>query len=72
MQWVEEMAAKDKLSLAEEEAKIFSSGTRGNSLKGSFLEIEEVANVVLFVASDLSSAMNGASVRAEGGILNFL
>ena len=63
------MAAKDGLSLAEEEVKVFSQGGRAASLKGSFLEVEKIANVVLFVASDLSSATNGAAVRAEGDIL---
>ncbi len=72
MTWVAEMAAKDGLSLAEVEVKVFSQGGRAASLKGSFLEVEEVANVVLFFASDLSSATNGATVRAEGGILNHL
>lgn len=39
------------------------------SLLQRFIEPEEVANIVAFVSSPVSSCMNGASVRAEGGIL---
>lgn len=70
MEWVAQMAAKDGLSIEQEETKLFTESARASSLKGAFLSVEEVANVVLFVASDLSSASNGAAVRAEGGILN--
>ena len=72
MAWVEEVARKDGISAAEEEKKLFREGGRATSLKGSFLDPQEVANVVLFVASDLSSASNGAAIRAEGGILNHI
>jgi NAD(P)-dependent dehydrogenase (short-subunit alcohol dehydrogenase family) len=71
-EWLNGMATKEGRSAAEQEKAVFSEGARSASLKGSFLEVEEVANTVLFVASDLSSATTGASVRAEGGILNFL
>jgi NAD(P)-dependent dehydrogenase (short-subunit alcohol dehydrogenase family) len=67
--FVEEMAKKDGITTAEEEKKLFSEGIRSQSLKGSFLDPLEVANAVLYIASPLSSATNGASIRAEGGIL---
>jgi NAD(P)-dependent dehydrogenase (short-subunit alcohol dehydrogenase family) len=72
MDWVEQMANKDGITVAQEEKKLFSESARSSSLKGEFLSIEEVANVVLFVASELSSASNGAAIRAEGGILNHI
>ncbi|RKW69566.1 SDR family oxidoreductase [Galactobacter caseinivorans] len=42
---------------------------RPTSLVQRFLEPEEVANLVAFLASPLSSATNGAAVRADGGVL---
>lgn len=39
------------------------------SLLQRFLTVEEVANVATFLASDLSSGINGASQRVEGGII---
>lgn len=71
-EWLAECARKDGLSVAEEEKKLFKEGSRSSSLKGSFLTSEEVGNMVLYIASDLSSATNGASLRAEGGIINYL
>lgn len=66
------MAAKNSCSIDEMKQKIFSEGGRASSLKGDFLSTEEVANTVLFVASPLSSATNGATVRAEGGLLKHI
>lgn len=42
---------------------------RDTSLVGRFLEPREIADVVTFLASPRSSAINGAAVRAEGGVL---
>lgn len=39
------------------------------SLLQRFIEPEEIANLVLYLASPLSSATNGASLRADGGVL---
>ena len=42
------------------------------SLHQRLLTVEEVANVVVFLASSLGAAVNGASQRAEGGIIRHI
>lgn len=39
------------------------------SLLQRFLKIDEVANVAMFLASDLSSGINGCAQRVDGGII---
>ncbi|MGA2287594.1 MAG: oxidoreductase, partial [Bradyrhizobium sp.] len=39
------------------------------SLLQRFASVEEIANMVLYVASQEASATNGAALRAEGGII---
>ena len=39
------------------------------SLLGRFLDVQEVANVVLFLASDAAAGINGAAQKVEGGII---
>ncbi len=62
----------DKLSggksFAEFEREFFAT-IRPTSLLKRFETVEEVAAVVAFVCSPLSAAINGAAVRAEGGVL---
>ncbi len=53
---------------AEIEAEFFAKG-RPSSLLQRMIEAEEVANMVTYLASPLSSATNGAALRAEGGII---
>ncbi len=49
--------------------KEFFEKHRPTSLIKRFETVEEIASVVTFVASPLASAINGAAVRAEGGLL---
>jgi len=49
--------------------KEFFEKVRPNSLIKRFESVEEIANVVTFVASPLSSATTGAAIRAEGGVV---
>jgi NAD(P)-dependent dehydrogenase (short-subunit alcohol dehydrogenase family) len=42
---------------------------RSSSLLQRLIEAPEIANLVTFLASPLSSATNGAALRAEGGLL---
>ncbi|MEO8319602.1 MAG: SDR family oxidoreductase, partial [Bradyrhizobium sp.] len=53
---------------AEIEAEFFAK-SRSSSLLQRMIEAEEVANMVTYLASPLSSATNGAALRAEGGLI---
>jgi NAD(P)-dependent dehydrogenase (short-subunit alcohol dehydrogenase family) len=53
----------------EQAEKEFFEKYRTSSLLQRLIEGREVANLVCYVASPLSSATNGASLRVEGGIL---
>ena len=53
----------------EEFEKEFFRSARPTSILKRFIEPEEIANVVAFVCSPLASAINGASVRADGGVI---
>ena len=66
--FVENMAKEQNLSTAEVERQFFTSA-RPTSLLKRFETPEEIATVVAFVASMQSIAINGAAVRAEGGVV---
>lgn len=53
---------------AEAQAR-FIRENRPSSLVQRFLTPEEIADVVAFVSSSLASGINGAAVRADGGIV---
>ena len=50
----------------------FLDEKRPTSLIDRWAEPEEVANMVAYVASPLSSATNGAALRVDGGVVNFI
>lgn len=54
---------------AEEAEKEFFEKHRPSSLLQRLIEADEVASLVAYLASPLSSATNGATLRAEGGLL---
>jgi NAD(P)-dependent dehydrogenase (short-subunit alcohol dehydrogenase family) len=66
--FVENMAKQQNVSTAEVERQFFTSA-RPTSLLKRFETPEEIAMVVAFVASTQSIAINGAAVRAEGGVV---
>jgi NAD(P)-dependent dehydrogenase (short-subunit alcohol dehydrogenase family) len=66
--FLESMAKQQNISTAEIERQFFQSG-RPTSLLKRFETPEEVAAVVAFVASAQAVAINGAAVRAEGGVV---
>ena len=45
------------------------SENRPTSLIARLIDPQEIANLVTFVASDLASAINGAALRVDGGIV---
>ena len=53
---------------AQLEAEFFAKG-RPTSLLQRMIEPEEVANLVAYVASPLSSSINGAALRVDGGVV---
>src|SRR5437764_14423333 len=66
--FVEELARDQKTTRREVEKKFFQN-MRQTSLLKRMAEPEEVANLVTFVCSPLSSATNGAALRADGGVV---
>ncbi len=56
---------KDEDAIEEE----FFQTARPTSLLQRFIEPEEVAAMIAFVCSPVSSATNGASLRADGGVV---
>jgi NAD(P)-dependent dehydrogenase (short-subunit alcohol dehydrogenase family) len=66
--FVADMARSKSVSEAEIEKEFFRS-IRPSSLLQRFASVDEVAAMVAFVASPLSSATNGAALRADGGVV---
>jgi NAD(P)-dependent dehydrogenase (short-subunit alcohol dehydrogenase family) len=66
--FVKELARQNGQSV-EEAASQFVKQHRPTSLLQRFATAEEIANMVIYVASKESSATNGAALRAEGGII---
>jgi NAD(P)-dependent dehydrogenase (short-subunit alcohol dehydrogenase family) len=64
-----EGAARQQGISKEQVEKQFFSTLRPSSLLKRFETTEEVAAVVAFVASTQSVSINGAAVRAEGGVV---
>ncbi|SEA42228.1 MULTISPECIES: SDR family NAD(P)-dependent oxidoreductase [Acidovorax] len=56
----------------EEAGVAFVKQNRPSSIIGRAAQLEEVANMVAYVASPLSSATTGAALRVEGGIVDSL
>ena len=69
--FLDNMAKQQKISKAEME-KLFFEKARPSSLLRRFETPEEVAAVVAFVASTQALVINGAAVRAEGGVVSSL
>jgi NAD(P)-dependent dehydrogenase (short-subunit alcohol dehydrogenase family) len=66
--FVDQMAAASGRTAAEIEKSFFATA-RPTSLLKRFTSPEEIAALVTYVASPLSSATNGAALRADGGVI---
>jgi len=66
--FVKSVARQQGITPAEVEKQFFAS-VRPTSLLKRFETPEEVAAVVAFLAGEPSNAINGAAVRAEGGVI---
>lgn len=71
MQFVKDLGKEQNKTAEQIEAEFFTS-VRPSSLIKRFATPEEVANMVAFLCSPLSSATNGAAVRVDGGIVRFI
>jgi NAD(P)-dependent dehydrogenase (short-subunit alcohol dehydrogenase family) len=61
--------ARTKNATPDKIEKEFFQTARPSSLLQRFATTDEVAALVTFVASPVSSATNGAALRVEGGLL---
>jgi NAD(P)-dependent dehydrogenase (short-subunit alcohol dehydrogenase family) len=66
--FVKDLARQNGQSV-EAAASQFIKQFRPTSLLQRFASVEEIANMVVYVASKEASATNGAALRAEGGIV---
>ena len=67
-QFVADLGTAQNKSTAQIEKEFFAT-VRPSSLIKRFAATEEVANMVAFLCSPLSSATNGAAIRVDGGIV---
>ncbi len=66
--FVKDMAKSEQISVAEVEKNFFRD-LRPTSLIQRFASIDEIASLVVYIASPLASATNGAALRADGGLI---
>lgn len=64
-----ENLAKSQNKTNEEIETDFFKTMRPTSIVQRFLTTDEIANMIVYLASPLASATNGAAIRAEGGLL---
>lgn len=67
-----EKAAKENNTTVDAILEDFFANRRPTSLIQRFAEAEEVANMVTYIASPLASATNGAALRVDGGVANYI
>jgi NAD(P)-dependent dehydrogenase (short-subunit alcohol dehydrogenase family) len=68
---IEHIAGMQNLSVAQLKAGIMQQ-TNPHSLIGRFIDPAEIASLATYLSSPLSLATNGASLRADGGVLKTL
>jgi NAD(P)-dependent dehydrogenase (short-subunit alcohol dehydrogenase family) len=66
--FVDQLAAQQKKERSAVEKEFFQS-LRPTSLLKRFIEPKEIGSFVAFLCSPLASAINGAALRADGGVV---
>jgi NAD(P)-dependent dehydrogenase (short-subunit alcohol dehydrogenase family) len=66
--FVDSLAAQQKVSPQQAESDFFKNA-RPTSIIQRFATVDEIASLVTFIASPLSAAINGAALRADGGVV---
>ncbi len=69
--FVRQMAEAQNLSEASMETEFFQSA-RPSSLAQRFLTPDEIAHLIVYTCSPLSSGTNGAALRVDGGVVRSL
>src|SRR5260370_38862667 len=69
--FLQRLAQDGGLTLAEMEKRFFEQA-RPSSLIKRFIQPEEVASLVAYLCSPLSAATNGAALRVEGGVVQYI
>lgn len=70
-EFVKQLATASNISSDEAEKDFFKTA-RPTSLLQRFASVEEIANLVTYVASPLSSATNGSALKVDGGVAKFI
>ncbi|WP_223608584.1 SDR family NAD(P)-dependent oxidoreductase [Chryseobacterium sp. OSA05B] len=68
---IEQMAANNNLNVSDIKSTIIQQ-TNPDSLLQRFIEPDEIASMAAFLSSPLSQAVNGSSVRVDGGTLKVI
>jgi NAD(P)-dependent dehydrogenase (short-subunit alcohol dehydrogenase family) len=68
VEFLKSIASNPDAPAGQIEAEFFAKG-RPSSILQRMIEPEEIANLVAYVASPLSSATNGAALRVDGGVV---
>jgi len=69
--FVKQLGEANNMS-AEQAEKDFFKNARPTSLLQRFASVEEIANLVTYVASPLSSGTNGSALKVDGGVAKFI
>ena len=69
--FVEQMAQAQGIGFAQAEADFFKN-QRPTSLLRRFATVDEVANMVVYLASPAASATNGSALRVDGGVVKLV
>ncbi len=69
--WMTAQAQTDNVTIKEAE-EAFLKANRPTTLIQRFATTDEVANMIVFVCSEQSSATTGAALRVDGGVVRFV